>query len=193
MLTDLACRVTSRIEWGCPDGAESPTWPAALHRPAHLMVHHTAIRLAGEASADAVRAIWRLHAIDRGWGDVGYHYLVAPDGGIFEGRAGGPGVVGGHFIGGNHGTIGVALLGNFMVEPVSEAAVSALIELTAALGAAFGIDPGRDAHPGPGGRLLPSLCGHRDGNPSTECPGDHLYARLADVRRAAAAMIRERR
>jgi hypothetical protein len=156
------------------------------------MVHHTALAVRPEAGAEAVRDVWRLHAVDRGWGDVGYHYLIVPDGTIFEGRAGGPAVVGAHFIGGNEATIGIALLGNFMLELVPGPAVGALSELAAALGGTFGIDPARPPHPVSPACTLPSVCGHRDGNPSTACPGDHLYATLDEVRRRAAAAIRRR-
>jgi len=189
-VTGLTCQVVSRVEWGCPDGEASPGWPAVAHRPTHLMVHHTALAAPPGAGAGAVHGIWRLHAVERGWGDVGYHYLIVPGGTIYQGRAGGPGVVGGHFIGGNEGTIGIALLGNFMTASVGGTALAALTDLTAALSAVFRIDPGRAAHPVRAGRCLPSVCGHRDGNPSTECPGDHLYARLEDVRRRAAAALR---
>src|SRR5262245_13647154 len=115
-------QILSRVAWGCPKGETSPSWPMALHHPTHLMIHHTAISVSSSAGPEAVRAIWHFHALERGWGDIGYHFLIDPSGRIYAGRAGGITTIGGHFKGGNRGTLGVALLGNFMTEAVPEAA-----------------------------------------------------------------------
>ena len=47
----------------------------------------------------------------RGWGDIGYNYLVDPQGTVYEGRAGGTDVVGHHSYPFDVGSVGVGLLG----------------------------------------------------------------------------------
>ena len=43
-----------------------------------------------------LRAIYQYHAVSRGWGDIGYNYIIGQRGQIYEGRAGGDYVVGAH-------------------------------------------------------------------------------------------------
>ncbi|MFD0492069.1 N-acetylmuramoyl-L-alanine amidase [Saccharopolyspora spinosporotrichia] len=93
-------------------------------------VHHTAgTNDYGCAdSAAIVRGIFEYHAVHLGWGDIGYHALVDKCGTIFEGRAQGleRDVIGGHAMGFNPNTFGVAMLGNFQdVVPTSDALTAA--------------------------------------------------------------------
>lgn len=145
------------------------------------MVHHTAISVPAFASSDAICEIWKLHALERGWGDIGYHFLIDSGGRIYEGRAGGITAVGGHFKGGNQGTLAIALLGNFMADVVAEASLEALVELLRALCKLLSIDPLEHRNFATALKL-PTICGHRDGNHSTECPGEALYRRLPEIR-----------
>lgn len=61
---------------------------AAAHRP------HTATESGTEAGetdpAAIVRAIYRYHAVDLGFGDIGYQLLVDQHGCVYEGRYSGP-------------------------------------------------------------------------------------------------------
>ena len=91
-----------------------------------------------EAQAD-VRAIYTYHASSRGWGDIGYCWLIDKFGNAYEGRRGrdGPGydgpsgrelvsedVVAGHATSYNHGSSGIAMLGTFEGLSPSSAALS---------------------------------------------------------------------
>ena len=93
-----------------------------------------------------IQNIFRFHAITRGWGDLGYHYLIDYDGKIYEGRRGGNGVRGAHLYDDrlcqnfNLGTVGVALLGNYQKQAVPEAMVESLAELVAWLSYTNGFD-----------------------------------------------------
>lgn len=77
-----------------------------------IVVHCTATRAewwAGRSLADKVAEVRRWHVQERGWKDVGYHYLIDRDGSI---RAGRPvEQVGAHVANRNANTIGVALFG----------------------------------------------------------------------------------
>ena len=48
-----------------------------------IIVHCTASREGQPMTVDAIR---RMHIKDRGWSDIGYHYVVYIDGSIHEGR-----------------------------------------------------------------------------------------------------------
>jgi len=146
------------------------------------MIHHTAISVIPSAGPESVCEIWKLHTLERGWGDVGYHFLIDPAGRIYEGRAGGINSIGGHFKGGNNGTLAIALLGNFMTDVVAEASFEALVELLGALCHVLSIDPLEHRIHFATGLKLPTICGHRDGNRSTECPGDELHRQLPEIR-----------
>jgi hypothetical protein len=60
--------------------------------------------------------IWLIqaqHMYVDGYSDIAYHYLIAPDGTIYEGRQYGPSVVGQSVANANTGIIGIAFLGDF--------------------------------------------------------------------------------
>lgn len=122
--------VVSRTSWGCPDGQSSPNWARQATTVTHLIVHHT--EDAGGTNYPArIRAIWEYHTLGRGWGDIGYNYLVDPQGVVYEGRAGGDNTIGAHFSCMNPGTMGVALLGSFTSLAPSSPARSSLVRLLA--------------------------------------------------------------
>ena len=185
--------VVSRSDWGCPDGSRSPGWAPEFTVVTHLIVHHSAGANAAGNWAQVVRDIWVFHASSvasggRGWGDIGYNYLIDPKGTIYEGRAGGDNVIGAHFSCVNGGTMGVCLLGTFnSVEP-TRAALESLGKILAWKAAQRQLDPvGVTYHPG--SKLpLPNISGHRHANDSTvacsktECPGDKLFAMLPTIR-----------
>lgn len=180
--------VVSRTTWGCPDGQGS-RWTPEYTTVSHLIVHHTATPNGEFDWAARVRSIWQYHAVTLGWGDIGYNYLIDPDGVIYEGRAGGDGAVGAHFSCVNNNTVGVALLGNFSSTDPAAAAVDRLQRLLAWKADVFALDPLSSSYHAPSGLTLNSISGHRDGNsmprgcPSgTVCPGDRLYALLPSIR-----------
>ena len=124
-----------------------------------IVIHHTASNTHRSNSLMAANTIYNYHARTRGWGDVGYHYLIGADGKIYEGRQGGPEVIGGHVAQQNGGKIGIALLGDYhegsrIPAPVAES----LSALAYDLAEHYNIDLSRN------------LVGHSDLD-ATACPG----------------------
>jgi hypothetical protein len=121
-------------------------------------------------------------------GDIGYNYLIDPNGIIYEGRAGGDNVIGAHFSCQNGGTMGVCMLGSFTNVPPTTAALTSLKRILAWKADQRGIDPLASVYHSGTRLTLPTICGHRDGNASTNtcttttCPGGALYALLPDIR-----------
>ncbi|HEX5615083.1 MAG TPA: peptidoglycan recognition family protein [Acidimicrobiia bacterium] len=170
-----------------------------------VVVHHTATEARGRTAAEQVRAIYE-EQLARGYGDVAYHWLIADDGTIFEGRWAqdyplgqlhdgedrhGNNVRGGATKHHNTETIAIALLGNFTTRVPSSAALASLVDVIAWKCARWHLSPvGVSPYLTSAGqfRHLPTLVGHRDCR-VTECPGNALYALLPQLRRQVAARL----
>jgi N-acetylmuramoyl-L-alanine amidase len=77
-----------------------------------LIIHCTATRpewWAGRSLAQKTAEVRLWHTRDRGWRDIGYHYLIDRDGKVGTGRP--LDQIGAHTQGRNTGTIGIALFG----------------------------------------------------------------------------------
>lgn len=150
-------------------------WPLSYSNEVKLLVvHHTALKVTGDprSGAERVRALYKYHAESRGWGDVGYHYLIDEEGKIYEGRQGGKNVVGGHAYCNNVGTIGVALLGNFDLEAPTAAQTTALQTLLIRLADDYNLNLNQPTtfH---GKTFVSPIVGHDD-LVATGCPGHYL-------------------
>ncbi len=169
--------IISRAQWGANE--EWMTEPPEYCPPLKFIIHHTGYVPSDLDSAAVVRAIYYYHAVVRGFGDIGYNFLIDQQGNIFEGRYGGPGVIGMHAGDYNRGSIGVAILGDYDKDCLPQAAQISLVELLAWKGNDHFI------HPLESGffvdKILPNIMGHRDCRP-TACPGDNLYALLPQIR-----------
>lgn len=165
-------RIISRAEWGAlaPDhtainesGFYTVTNPEGwrvydtpLEQTYQTIVIHHSVIYGGDDDR-TVREVQRTHQQERGWADVGYHFLIGKQGGIYEGRP--VEVRGTHVEGYNTGSLGVCFLGNFQVDAVNPAQFDAAQRLLRWLVAQF---------------YITHIAGHRDFNPQTECPGSHL-------------------
>lgn len=174
-------------------GLAAPSYTRSFTKVSHLVVHHSATSNSLKDYTNVVRNIYLLHTEGNGWSDVGYNYLIAPDGTIFEGRDPGSGdqddVLGAHFCGSNTGTMGVCLLGEYGSAKPSEAMMDALQQLLAWKASKDELDP-LAAFYHPANSQLGVIAGHRDGC-STECPGDNVYALLPKTRQQVAAYMQD--
>ena len=176
--------IISRAAWGADESLM--TWTPEYREVRKFVVHHTATSDGGLDPAAIVRAIYYYHAVTRGWGDIGYNYLIDKQGRIYEGRKGGEGVVGGHAMQYAWGSIGVSLVGNYDEEDVPTAMQNGLVELMAWKGNRHFVDP--TGHGFFIDQDLPNIMGHRDGAQTT-CPGRYAYARLPAIREATRARM----
>lgn len=77
-----------------------------------IIIHCTATRpdwWSQRSTADKVAEVKRWHVEDRGWKDIGYHFLIDRNGYTVTGRP--LDQIGAHTVGKNIGTIGIALFG----------------------------------------------------------------------------------
>lgn len=198
--------VVSRAQWGCPDGASSPDWPRGDAIPVErIFVHHSDGSNSSNDWESAVRDIWSFHhrsvlLLGRGWGDVGYHYLIDPNGVIYQGRAGtsaSQDFEGAHAKYFNSKSVGICLLGNFNSTTPTNAALNSLKQLIAWKCCQRGIDPEGTHWDTENFVVMSNISGHRDsnliryanGDGITECPGDVLYGLLPSIRADVAALL----
>ena len=181
--------VISRASWGCNesyrfDASGNLIWPCDYRIVQKGIVHHTVTDTGGNDPAAIVRAIYYYHAVTLGWGDIGYNFLVDYLGNVYEGRYGGPNVVGGHAAQYNWGSVGIAAIGDFTSATPTQAMRTFLARMLA--WKCQYLDPHGDAYFID--NFYPTIAGHRDFNaglPSyykTSCPGDGLYELLPGLR-----------
>ncbi len=193
--------VISRAAWGADPSIF--TWQPTYATLKAAIVHHTAgtNTYTADQSASIVRGIYRYHAVTRGWGDIGYNFLVDKYGQIFEGRAGsltaGDTVmpVGAHASGFNTGALGISAMGDYTQVNAPQVILDSMASVISWRFSRAGIDPASSSgliSPGttfrPAGQALGRIFAHRDVG-ATVCPGNDIYGRLPALRSAVAALI----
>jgi len=183
---DGGCDEPSMImqnEWraGLPD----PQYERIPNQAHNLIIHHSATDNSITDYTNLVRSIYLYHTEVNGWSDIGYNYLVSPDGSIYAGRDPGPSlaqdaVLGAHFCASNTGTMGICVLGNFENQEITSQAKMALLKLLSWKTAKDTLNPVA-TFPHPLNNELGIIAGHRDGC-STACPGELLYETLPQTR-----------
>ena len=174
-------------------------WPRQYSsRVKKIVIHHTAESVRDfnndgtvnvQDYGSAIRAIYAYHTLTRKWGDIGYHYIVDPDGNIYEGRAGGNYVIGAHVLCQNSNTVGISLMGNFQEQQVPEKAFIGLVKIVKYLSDLYHVNPlGKSSFRG---TVLPNIVTHAEigavtkefiGRGATQCPGSNLIAMMPRLR-----------
>lgn len=145
----------------------------------HLIVHHSATSNTSNDWPAVVHSFWSYHVNTNGWDDIGYNWLIDPNGVIYEGRA--DNFQGAHFCGMNPNTMGICVIGNFEDEEPSEKAMKSLKRLFAWKSCKEDIDPSGISYHPPSDEEIYVVSGHRDGC-QTACPGEFLYDLLPELR-----------
>ncbi|WP_454083515.1 N-acetylmuramoyl-L-alanine amidase [Georgenia sp. Marseille-Q6866] len=189
--------ITSRAGWGANESQMK--WRPSYATLQATVVHHTAgsNTYTKAQSPSIVRGIYYYHAVTRGWGDIGYNFLIDKWGRIYEGRSGslasptGKMPVGAHAAPFNTGTVGLSVMGDYTKVGVPSAAMNAMADILAWQFGRAGLDatassgmvsPGTYARPK--GQRLGRVFAHRDVS-ATACPGDDIYSRMGWLARAA--------
>ncbi|HLF46585.1 MAG TPA: peptidoglycan recognition family protein [Chitinophagaceae bacterium] len=154
-------RIIPRIDWQ----ANEPR-PYKTHIPVRITIHHEGTKLLlTDNAAEKIKRIqvWGMGP-DRNWVDIPYHFLIAPDGSIYEGRD--VFTVGetateydptGHLL--------ISCLGNLEEQEVTEPQLSSLIKLISYCSKKYKLP-------------IETLASHKDYSSKTTCPGKNLYKYL---------------
>lgn len=156
-----AITITPRSGWN----ASEPK-PFKTHVPVQITIHHEGTKL--EMTADAARKIKNIQSWgmgpDRKWADIPYHFLIAPNGTIYEGRD--------VFTTGETATeydptghLLITCLGNLEEQEVPEQQLNSLINLIAYCSKKYKLP-------------YETLGSHKDYSKQTTCPGKNLYKYL---------------
>ncbi|MCX6824220.1 MAG: peptidoglycan recognition family protein [candidate division SR1 bacterium] len=171
-------------------------WPESIHKgKSKIIIHHTAddnsALLTGGTGAAILELqnIYKYHALTKGRGDIGYNFVIDPFGNIYEGRAGGAGVVGAQTAWNNTPSVGISLMGNFNIQTPTDEAMKSLLKLTTALAQKYKINPKATTSYFKKSADAPylkeytnfTIAGHQDAG-VTSCPGVNLYALLPELR-----------
>jgi hypothetical protein len=177
----------TRAGWNCPQGATSPSFTTVTH----LIVHHSAGSNTSANWPAVVLSIWNSHVNTNGWSDIGYNWLIDPNGVLYEGRGGGNNVIGAHFCGFNGGTMGTCMLGTYTTQSLTDTAKKKLVEILAWKCCNSNLNPLSTAFHASSNLTLNRISGHRDGC-ATECPGNTTHADLPNIRTAVNTYINDR-
>ncbi|MEQ9455668.1 MAG: peptidoglycan recognition family protein [Phycisphaeraceae bacterium] len=118
---------------------------------------------------DRLLQIRKVHVKDRGWGDIGYHYVVDRAGRVWEAR---PLIYQGAHAGpngANRHNVGIMVLGNFDRQRPSDAQFGGLVTMLRWLCSQYRV-PSREIYT------------HQELNP-TACPGRVLQAQMVALRK----------
>ena len=174
-----------RDQW-CQSGNCPVDITPIITEVSHLIVHHTAGSNTSSDWSAVVYSIWNYHVNTNGWDDIGYNWLIDPNGVIYEGRA--DNIQGAHFCGKNGNTMGICILGTYTDVDPKPQSMETLKRLFAWKSCQDNLDPtGISYHP-PSDEELFVVSGHQDGC-ATACPGDMLYALLPNLRDSIAYEI----
>jgi hypothetical protein len=156
--------IITQSNWGSKPIPDTLSY--AIHSINKITIHHGGV--AYPESKNAIEYLSNLQAWSRRekqWPDIPYHYLITPDGIIYEGRA--DSLAGDTNTSYNpSGHLLICALGNFDEVEISEIQYKRLIELTAYLAQKHRID-------------FESIKTHKD-YAETDCPGKNLYPFFVD-------------
>ncbi|MGH2499290.1 MAG: N-acetylmuramoyl-L-alanine amidase [Candidatus Limnocylindria bacterium] len=199
-------RILSRQDWAADESIMR--WIPEYQKPhTKAVIHHTVTGDGGSNVAAELRSIYHFHANTRGWGDIGYQYLVDKFGNIWSGRQGGDHVIGGHAFGWNDGAFAVAAIGTYTTTPPTSALQGAIANIIAMKFAQYGLQPfGNETFVHKEQRsdgtwidvsgTPPNIQGHSDctykvgvSGGQTACPGSTIYNMLDGLRRLAQTAV----
>jgi len=137
-----------------------------------VTIHHEGWRTVTftdqNTTAARIEQIRTVHVRDRGWGDIGYHYIVDRAGRVWEGRA--IRYQGAHVSENNENNVGILVLGNFDNQAPSDAQLRAVTTAVARLKQLHSIN-------------VRNIRSHQEIT-STACPGRNMQSRMDGLRRS---------
>jgi N-acetylmuramoyl-L-alanine amidase len=164
-------KIITREEWKARPHKNGGRVP---HIPTKITIHHQGSGnpkdhvMSSFKGAETIRGIQKFHMESRGYTDIAYHAIIAPNGDIYEGRP--FGVAGAHVKNRNTGNIGIMLIGNFEVEKPTDIQLSTLKEVIKYVGKLYPTIP------------IPTMIfGHKEWQ-YTDCPGANLYPFVLNIK-----------
>lgn len=161
-------RVLSRRQWTDAQPLQNHINPMrgvrqiTVHHEGWIPVHFTDTA----STVERLRTIQRVHVEDRGWADIGYHFVIDRAGRVWQARD--VRYQGAHVRNHNEHNVGVMVLGNFEKQQPSSAQLQQLVVTLRSLMNQYRVPLNR-------------VYTHQELNP-TACPGRFLQPRLVSIR-----------
>ena len=160
-VTESGLNIIPRSGWNANEPREFKK-----HDLVRITIHHEGTKF--EMKDDAAKHIrnvqvWGMGK-DRNWVDIPYHFLLAPDGTIYEGRDV-------HTVGETNteydptGHLLISLLGNYEEQEINQKQLDALVNLIAYSCKKYNLP-------------YETIASHKDYSAQTSCPGKNLYKYL---------------
>lgn len=167
--TALGIRILDRRTWTATGANRRRVDP--MRGITRITIHHEGwkpVHFSDRGTtAERIELIRTVHTRDRGFGDIGYHYIIDRAGRIWEGRP--VTYQGAHVRDHNEHNLGILILGNFDRQRPSSIQLASLEKTLAAMQRTYRI-PRQRVHT------------HQE-LASTACPGRHLQAVVPGIRR----------
>lgn len=167
--------VLSRREWTNSGPTMSLINP--MNGVDRITVHHSAVIAAGVRNkADAARMLnsFRNGHVNQGWADIGYHYIIDPQGNVWEGRP--ARFQGAHVKENNEHNLAIMCMGSYDQERPTSAMLAALDGFVADRMRAYNVPISR-------------VYTHQELR-STECPGRNLQGYMIATRSNSGRLAR---
>jgi hypothetical protein len=160
----VALAIIPRSQWTRAKPNLAKTMPmGSIQR---ITVHHDGLPpvsiVSSAQAADRIETIRHAHVDGQGWADIGYHFVIDPQGRIWEGRP--LDRQGAHVRDNNPNNLGVMVLGHFNAQKPTPQALASLDLFLGEAARRFRVPMNRI-------RTHQELV-------STECPGQHLQAHM---------------
>jgi hypothetical protein len=134
-----------------------------VHHEGHTPVYFSD----GASTAERLRQIQSAHMNQRGWGDIGYHYVIDRSGRIWEARP--IQYQGAHVASNNENNLGIMVLGNFDKQQPTDAQMATLRQALIRFRKTYNVPVSR-------------VYTHQEITP-TACPGRSLQPRMVAMRK----------
>lgn len=174
----------SRKGWGCPQDEHVSS--RSLTNVTHLIIHHSAGSTVSSDYAAVVLAYWDYHVNGHGWDDIGYNWLVDPNGVLYKGRAWKSStqenIQGAHNSGKNGNTAGICFIGHYVSNIPSEVGIDKLASISGFLCDKYGIDPLGKSYHAAISKTNDNITGHGQSGGGTACPGTQIINRMQSIR-----------
>lgn len=185
----------SRSNWGSSLGLSNTNYNRVATTVTHLVLHNSAGQTYTNDYAAVVRSYYLYHVNGNGWSDIGYNWLVDPNGVIYQGRAWKntytENVIGAHNSGYNSHTLGLCMIGNYEVYQPNTVSLDRMANLMAFLCDKFGLDPLATTYFSTMGEYKPVITGHKHSGGGTSCPGVNLISRYSWFRNTVHQLLNE--
>ena len=157
-----------RADWG----ALHPNKICGLsHNPSRMSIHHTAGPTNdGADPAIRMRGMQAFHINNRGWCDIGYHFVVSQSGVVYKGRK--STLHWGTHVGNeNHNNIGIALIGDYRYQHPPNRQIDRTVDIVRWVSQTFSIPLNRNV-----------VKGHGEWPGQTSsCPGANVRSRINEI------------